>query len=394
MQEPFAQLRASSAVVVATSGQTIVEHAVADLRSQLQGDNWAQIIVFFAPDMDSARLAAALVGSFPDIPVCGCSTAGTITPDGFSDDALLAIGFGRSDFTVACSAIEDVSSIAFERACQTSLQLRAEIRRDADPAQAEGYFGLLLVDGVSNGEERLLAALGTAVHDVSLIGGSAGDGLSFRKTTLIRDGKVLRDAAILMLFRTSLAFKTFRTQNFRPTGTKLVVTSADVERRTVFELNAEPAASEYAACIGILPADLNPAQFAMSPIALKAATDCYCRSIRNVNQDGSLTFYCAIDEGLVLTVTEPVDLVDSTRAALETLEDDLGELGVILGFECILRRLDAESRQVKVRLEQLYKDYGVIGFHTYGEQFNAVHLNQTLTGIAIGSRRKAADGLL
>jgi hypothetical protein len=28
----------------------------------------------------------------------------------------------------------------------------------------------------------------------------------------------------------------------------------------------------------------------------------------------------------------------------------------------------------------------VVGFHTYGEQFNAMHLNQTLTGIAFGSR--------
>jgi len=29
----------------------------------------------------------------------------------------------------------------------------------------------------------------------------------------------------------------------------------------------------------------------------------------------------------------------------------------------------------------------VIGFNTYGEQFNGMHLNQTFTGVAIGGFR-------
>jgi hypothetical protein len=55
----------------------------------------------------------------------------------------------------------------------------------------------------------------------------------------------------------------------------------------------------------------------------------------------------------------------------------------------VLRRLDAENRQVRRQMEDLYKSYGVVGFHTYGEQHNAMHLNQTLTGVAFGSRRGA-----
>jgi hypothetical protein len=37
-------------------------------------------------------------------------------------------------------------------------------------------------------------------------------------------------------------------------------------------------------------------------------------------------------------------------------------------------------------MDELYRQYSVAGFHTYGEQFNAMHLNQTLTGIAFGQR--------
>ena len=50
----------------------------------------------------------------------------------------------------------------------------------------------------------------------------------------------------------------------------------------------------------------------------------------------------------------------------------------------ILRRLDADSRQLRQGVAELYRRYSVVGFETYGEQFRAMHLNQTFTGIAIG----------
>jgi hypothetical protein len=37
------------------------------------------------------------------------------------------------------------------------------------------------------------------------------------------------------------------------------------------------------------------------------------------------------------------------------------------------------------RMETIYKRHKIVGFHTYGEQYNAMHLNQTLTGIAFGA---------
>jgi hypothetical protein len=34
---------------------------------------------------------------------------------------------------------------------------------------------------------------------------------------------------------------------------------------------------------------------------------------------------------------------------------------------------------------ELFRSNNTIGFNSYGEQFHGVHVNQTLTGIAIGS---------
>ena len=109
-----------------------------------------------------------------------------------------------------------------------------------------------------------------------------------------------------------MPFRVFKTQNFVPTQIKLVVTAADTENRIVHELNAEPAAREYAAAIGLLPDDLGPFSFASYPLVVKVGGDYYCRSIRNMNPDGSLSFFCAIDEGLVFTVARPQDMLRST----------------------------------------------------------------------------------
>jgi hypothetical protein len=41
-------------------------------------------------------------------------------------------------------------------------------------------------------------------------------------------------------------------------------------------------------------------------------------------------------------------------------------------------------------MAELYRKYNVVGFGTYGEQYQSMHLNQTLTGIAFGKRPPAA----
>ena len=44
-------------------------------------------------------------------------------------------------------------------------------------------FALLLVDGLSNVEETIVAAIHWEIDDIELVGGSAGDGLKFGRTS-------------------------------------------------------------------------------------------------------------------------------------------------------------------------------------------------------------------
>jgi hypothetical protein len=374
---------------VAASATSSTREAVLEAQAGLGAGDYQHVIAFFGTDHDTDLLAQTLEEVFPGIPVSGCSTAGEIGPFGMMQGGLVLIAFPRHGFRVHSELITDIDRFGVERATDAARRLKVHGCPGSARPPRENVFALLLVDGLSSAEENIVAAIHWELDDVELVGGSAGDGISFQRTAMIHNGKVAQRAAVLMMIETEFPFRVFKTQNFEPTGIKLVVTAADTENRIVYELNAEPAAREYASAIGLRPDDLGPFSFASYPLVVKVGGDYYCRSIRNMNPDGSLSFFCAIDEGLVFTVARPRDILSSTAATLHELDESLGGIDLVVGFDCILRRLDAETRQIRHQMDELYRKYGVTGFHTYGEQFNAMHLNQTLTGIAFGQRTEA-----
>jgi len=371
---------------VAASALTSTRDAVAQLKGRLGTTDFQYIVAFFSVEHDAEELSAAIAAAFPGVPFSGCSTAGEITPLGMMQGGVLLLAFPHDGFRVYADVISDIDQFGVERAIETVRRLKSQVCPTSARAIKDSVFALMLVDGLSNAEESIVAAIHWAIDDIQLIGGSAGDGLAFQRTSLIHNGLELQRSAILLMIESDFPFSVFKTQNFEPTPIKLVVTAADTENRIVHELNAEPAALEYASAIGLLPDDLGPFSFASYPLVVKVGGDYYCRSIRNMNPDGSLSFFCAIDEGLVFTVARPQDMLHATEDVLEHLNSKLGGIDLVVGFDCILRRLDAETRQIRHQMDELYRKYSVAGFHTYGEQYNAMHLNQTLTGIAFGRR--------
>ena len=111
------------------------------------------------------------------------------------------------------------------------------------------------------------------------------------------------------------------------------------------------------------------------------------RSIQKVNPDGSLTFFAAIEEGLVLRVARGDDLLDNLERALATAADRVGTSQAVIAFDCILRRLEVVEGGATEGVERAVNDHHLVGFSGYGEQFGGVHINQTLTAIAIGRRQ-------
>jgi len=68
----------------------------------------------------------------------------------------------------------------------------------------------------------------------------------------------------------------------------------------------------------------------------------------------------------------------------------VGAIDHVIGFDCVLNRLDAEQRQLTQDVSRFYEKHRILGFNTYGEQFHSVHMNQTFSGLAIGRYRSVA----
>ncbi len=341
---------------------------------------------------DSLKIVEGLAELAPSLIFTGCSTSGEVTPDGMQEHGFIATLLPKRWFDVHLTLLNDVAALGMETIARKISDARqhflASLQKTEDKS---GVFALNLIDGLSYSEETVTLAIDRGLDGIPLIGGSAGDDLQFVKTWQITNSQACTGAAVLSLIHCRLPCQVYTNNNFVPTEHKLVVTEADPDRRCVSEFNAEPAAVAYANAIGMRPEDLDAGSFASYSVIVRFGGQHYCRSIQQLNDDQSLTFFCAIDNGLVLTVARSEGMVASTRAAIDMIEDAIGDIELLFGFDCIYRKLDARHRQTTHRISSLYKEKNFVGINTYGEQYNSMHINQTFTGVAIGTPKETTD---
>jgi hypothetical protein len=366
--------------------------AVAEFHAHVSQPNMALVIFFCSDEYDRDTLAAEMGRRFAGVQVVGCTTAGEIGPTGCRDHRIAGVSLASSVCTAVTGRLEHLQQFEAAEGQAFAEKLLRELQAKAAGADPQNNFAFLLVDGLSVREEPVAHALQEALGEIPVIGGSAGNGLSFGSTYVYSEGRFFADSAALVIAGTPLPIRTFKTQHFLPTDERLVVTEADPARRIVREINGLPAAGEYARTLGIPPNDLGPLHFASSPVVVLISGDYYVRSIQKANPDGSLTFFCAIEAGVVLRVAKGVDLVANLEEALAQLRAQIGPLQLVLTCDCILRKLEIVESGLQDRVGDILRRNNAVGFNTYGEQFCGVHVNQTLTGIALGSGSAAADG--
>ncbi|MGK9233252.1 FIST C-terminal domain-containing protein [Inquilinus limosus] len=367
------------------SMKAATEDAVEELLDAIAQDRMEMVLLFCSPIYDLPAVLTAMARRLPEVRVLGCTTAGEITPAGYRQGTITGLSLSADHFAASVRLIEPMSSFEIADGAAIAKDLLAEHearhRHRFDPSRT---FALLINDGLSMHEEIIVAALGDALGEIPLVGGSAGDNLAFRETAIFLDGRVLSSASLLVLVSTDLAFRVFERQHFQALDQKMVVTRADPARRVVMEINAEPAAEEYARMIGLTPADLTPLVFASHPLVVRAGGRHYVRAIQRVDEQGCLHFFCAIDEGIILSVAKSGDLVANLASLFDDLRAELGSIDAVIGFDCVLRYVEMEQRQMLTEVSRIMAQNNVVGFNTYGEQFGMMHVSQTFTGIAFG----------
>jgi hypothetical protein len=364
------------------------ELAAEDLRCKLGQPDLSMVLVFCSEEYRDIGFGEAVKAAFHGTPVIGCTTAGEVTPDGYRYNGISGLSFAAPDFFAEATMLPNIHDFDIAMGSEEAQRYKRLLESETNDDERYRSVGIALIDGLSQREEVVMTCLDSALGRMPLFGASAGDGLRFEQTSVLFDGAFHSDAAVLALLRTNRPFKIFRSQHFVASNEKMVVTDADPARRIVNEINAEPAVEEYARITGLDVDRLSPMDFATHPLVVRLGGAEYVRSIQKANPDGSLSFYCAIDEGLVLTLAEGRDLVSGLRQLFVDIREEVGEPEAVLAFDCVLRRLELEHVQQLQKIPPIFGRNNVTGFCSFGEQFASMHVNQTFTGIALGRRRE------
>lgn len=354
-------------------------HAVERLASSLGPGPFSLVLLFVSPEADVPGIVSGAARAWPDARIAGCTTAGEISGAGYEDGSIVAIGLRARHFAAETLLIPDLSQLAASELSEALLHVRQSLARDHGHLPEE--FALLFVDGLSAREDELASVLAAGTGAMPLIGGSAGDGTNFRETLVFDGRRLLANAAVISVMRGACPLRAFKMDHIRPTERRMVVTEADPAARIVRKINAEPAVQEYARLIGMQPESVDTLTFAIHPLTVRMGERHHVRAIQRVLPSGELLFFSAIDEGMVLTIAEPHDLVDHLAGELQALKQP-GNPVAVLAFDCILRRVEAQGKQMTGRVSELLRHHGVIGFSTYGEQIGPMHINHTMTGFA------------
>lgn len=365
-------------VNIGQSCQPDTKAAVQEATATINAAETCFVLVFTPQGHDLGVLAQELEANLAGVPIFGCTTAGQITSKGYESETLLLLAFSKANFRCASVLLSPLNPLCITTTAATAKRHTQKFQHTA----GWNRLGLVISDGVSKQEDLLISTLETVLDDLPVFGGSAGDGLAFKKTYVLHQGTFHENAALLLLLETNLHFQGLGFDHFLPAETQLIITDADPEERLVFEINGELAAVEYARLVGCTVEDLSPLTFAENPLLVQHNKNHYVRSINNATDNHALSFLAAIDNGLVMTLGKGQEILETMDAGLSVVDAQGRPPDFVLGFDCVLRKLEIEQKQLISKASELFRNHRVFGFNTYGEQHCGLHMNQTFVGVA------------
>ncbi|MEP3639334.1 MAG: FIST N-terminal domain-containing protein [Paracoccaceae bacterium] len=367
-----------SFVQIGQSDQSDAAAAVLEAAASLALNRACFVLAFIPSALDLDEAMQGLNQALGGVPVFGCTTAGQITTNGYDADTLLLLAFPKENFRCASLLFEELNPLSTTAIAEQAQRQTEKFQHTA----GWNRLALLFSDGVSKQEDLLVSILETVLNGLPIFGGSAGDGLQFKETFVLHKGKAHTNASVMLLIETNLEFRGIGFDHFLPVGAQVIITGANPDERLVHEINGSPAALEYARLVGCAVDDLSPEVFAENPLLLKLNQTHYVRAISDATENHALSFLAAIDDGLIMTLGKGQEIIETLEAGLSVQGARGQGPDFILGFDCALRMLEIEQKQLRQQVSDILQDRRVLGFNTYGEQQSGVHMNQTFVGVA------------
>ncbi|MBQ3670051.1 MAG: FIST C-terminal domain-containing protein [Treponema sp.] len=378
---------------VVQSRRSDTEQAVNELCSQLK-KNTAQynaIIFFASSSYDFPRLSALLHGRFPSAQVVGTTTSGEISEKGFAKGTIVlnalsdGMGGGRTQFKGVL--IDDANLFPMVRKKEI-LSAAASIGVQlSSPSCSRDAFAISLICGLLSAEEGVLSLLYSLVKDEKFLvaGGSAGDDLNFKATSVSLNGVCSNKGAVILFVKTTCPFRIYKENIFQRSGKTVMLTNVNPETHAVLEIDRQNPRRRYASVLNIPESQVADATLD-HPFGRVFGDEIYIASLVQFDNAGKLTMYARVLQDSVQEILEPMDTLAITEETCKKARAEIPNPGCVILFNCILRTVGFEKKRQQDSVNAVWKrNFPVYsGFSTYGEQFGHINSNQTLVMLVIG----------
>jgi len=376
------------------------KEALQQARIRLHQEHINLAIVFSTVDLACAILLKTIGLSLSGVPIIGCSAAAIISHQGIFKHGLVIMLLSLPDevyFNTACvKEIKTKTSLTAGRVLADKLLYGFhQVKRNISIIFSDGLMeeGSNLIQGL---QERLGISF-------PLVGASASDNLTFRKTYLYFNQEIFNDAACGILFGGKLNFGLGIKHGWKPLGKPRYVTRSS--GNIVHEIDNAPAIKvyeEYLACnLSELRKKLKRVSI-LYPIGiyLSGEEEYLLRNLLSVEDDGSLIFQGNVPcESLIrLMIGTKESCLAATQAALDDAKRGLmaRQTKFVFVFDSISRYIllgRNAYKELEIIKAGLGKDTPIIGIYTYGEQAplksinyqgRAYFHNQTVNILGVG----------
>lgn len=371
------------------------KHSVESLLAKLDNEKPDFLFLFTSVGHEIPEVLKGIQSILPDVPLTGCSGAGTITNEGCDEMthslSLMAIRCSRIDFhPFICENLSDQPESAGKQIADMVNPLIAD--------EGGNKLLILLTEGLKINADAMQRGMekNLSTH-LDIVGGTAGNDFQGENTYQIYNNKVITNGASGVLLTGDFSYQVGVTHGSKPFGLFRTITRA--EKNVIFEIDDIPAVELLKEFIGAERVEdfgqvLNLFELGEQFEGKGYDENILNRAITGIEKEsGGIRLAVEIPEGSQVRITRrDMDLV--LQRSREMTTDLVGRMdnpskAAFLYFNCSGRGsylFGEPEPDVDVVRETLGPHRPMIGFFTFGEfapiqQKNYFH---NYTGVLVG----------
>jgi len=368
-------------------GYSVKEDTLAAIEEACQTfrNTQPELVLFFSDSIRFERVAVLLHGIFPKAVTMGASTYASFSLQGLCRNGINVMALiGGGDVRICANHIDEITKYP--------MKYKQNIERavsQLEPLQpgTQNTVCFLLNPAGTGSEELVLDTIGEVLHDkhIPVVGGSASsEACVTGKVSL--NGRIYADSSVFALIQLSKGHVYIYQENiFKPMDHTFTITRADVDRRTIYELDGHPAAEVLCRALQV-PFDQLALKLVRHPFGRIPDNKLFVDEVERVNQDGSITTFCRVFNQSQIVLLEPCDCQQTLSQTLAAIHAEMPVIDSSIIINCYSRtQMFLQNGWMDEFLHVFGTSMGAyIGLTSHGEQLGDYQLNLTLLVLSFG----------